>query len=57
MQLMLCACSQGRSEDTHMPVLVFLMQEEYDDELAWPFQGEVTVRLVNQAGSVGQIVY
>ena len=35
-------------EGTHMSVYVYLMKGDYDDEVSWPFQGHVTVRLLNQ---------
>ena len=41
---------QGRNigKDTHLSVYVHLMRGEYDDDLTWPFQGKVTIQLVNQ---------
>ena len=35
-------------EDTHASCYVKLNPGEYDDTLEWPFQGEVTVELLNQ---------
>ena len=35
---------------THISVYVYLMRGEFDDHLRWPFQGQVTVQLINQAG-------
>ena len=35
-------------KDSHIPCSVNLMPGEYDDILEWPFQGEVTVELLNQ---------
>ena len=39
-------CDDG--EGTHLSVYVCLMQGELDDQLKWPFQGEIYVKLVNQ---------
>ena len=35
---------------THLSVFVFLMKGEFDDQLKWPFCGEVVVKLVSQEG-------
>ena len=34
--------------DTHVSVFAFLMRGEFDDYLKWPFQGHVTVAILNQ---------
>ena len=36
------------NQGTHLSVYVGLLQGEFDDQLKWPFRGEVTVKLVNQ---------
>ena len=36
------------SKCTHVSYFINLMPGEYDDTLEWPFQGEVTVELLNQ---------
>ena len=33
---------------THVSCFIFLMSGEYDNILEWPFQGEVTIELLNQ---------
>ena len=38
----------GNYKGTHVSCFVCLMSGEYDDTLKWPFQGEVTVELLNQ---------
>ena len=38
----------GYGKDAHVSCYVHLMSGEYDDILEWPFQGEVTVELLNQ---------
>ena len=42
------ANGRGCSKGTHVSCYVCLMPGEYDDILEWPFQGEVTVELLNQ---------
>ena len=34
--------------DTHVSVYVYLMKGRNDDNLPWPFTGEVTITLLNQ---------
>ena len=34
-------------EDNHVSVSLHMMAGEYDDNLKWPFHGEVTVQLLN----------
>ena len=48
LRLKLCANGMGNGKDTHISCSVNLMPGEYDDTLEWPFQGEVTVQLLNQ---------
>ena len=38
----------GRGAGTHVSVSVHLMRGEHDDQLKWPFQGDVTIQLLNQ---------
>ena len=38
----------GAGEETHLSVYINMMPGEYDDNLKWPFHGEVTVQLLNQ---------
>ena len=48
----MCLCvypnGYGDGRDTHISCYVCLMSGEYDDILEWPFQGKVTVELLNQ---------
>jgi TNF receptor-associated factor 4 len=37
--------SNGERKGTHTAVVVHLMKGEFDDELKWPFRGQITVRL------------
>lgn len=36
------------SRDTHASVFVHLMRGEYDDDLKFPFQGDITIQLLSQ---------
>ena len=36
------------SGDTQVSVYVCLMRGEHDDQLKWPFRGDITVQLLNQ---------
>ena len=38
------------SKGTHISVYTCLMRGPYDEHLKWPFRGEITVQIVNQAG-------
>jgi len=38
----------GDGEGTHVSVFAYLMQGKNDDNLSWPFRGEVTITLLNQ---------
>ena len=39
----------GDGKETHVSVSTCLMRGPYDDHLKWPFRGEITVQIVNQA--------
>ena len=43
----------GDLADTHVSVFVYLIQGEFDDELKWPFRGDITIQLLNQTGVGG----
>ena len=43
----------GSGAGTHVTVGVHMMRGEYDDNLKWPFKGEVRVQLLNQRGDQG----
>ena len=45
MCLKVYANGYGRGEGTHVSVFVFLMRGELDDDLKWPFCGDITVEL------------
>lgn len=51
MCLRVIANGQGTGKGTHISVVVYLMKGEFDDELDWPFRGDITIQLLNQEGS------
>ena len=44
------ANGQGSGKGSHVSVQVYLMNGEFDDELEWPFKGDITIQLLNQKG-------
>ena len=40
----------GAGKGTHISIFVYLMKGLYDDHLKWPFIGNITIQIVNQAG-------
>ena len=48
----ICLCvsanGYGAGKGTHVSVWAYLMRGEFDDYLKWPFQGDVTVAMLNQ---------
>ena len=51
MCVFVCPNGTGDGEGTHVSVFTCLMQGPFDDQLKWPFRGEVTIQIVNQAGN------
>ena len=45
MCLKVYANGQGDGEGTHVSVFVYLMRGEFDDDLKWPFSGEIMIEL------------
>ena len=48
MSLRIDPYGNGDSKDTHVSCYIYLESGEYDDTLEWPFQGVVTIELLNQ---------
>ena len=46
----------GIGKGTHISVFVHLMRREFDDKLDWPFQGRVTVTVLNHLDNKGHIL-
>ena len=38
----------GDAKGTHVSVYVHLMRGEYDDQLKWPFRGDITIQVLNE---------
>ena len=49
------ANGDGSAADTHVTVAVYLVRGEYDDNLVWPFRGDVTLHLVNRKVDEGHV--
>ena len=49
------ANGDGSGTDTHVRVGVHLMRGEYDDNLVWPFRGDVSFHLVNRKVDEGHV--
>ena len=45
----------GHGNGTHVSLYVFLMQGEFDDQQKWPFQGHVTIQLLDQDGGTDHL--
>ena len=50
------ANGNGPGKGTHLSVAVCLMRGEFDDQLKWPFRGEVMIKLLNQEEDKDHIV-
>ena len=46
----------GGGKGTHVTVGVYLMKGEFDDQLEWPFQGDITIELLNQESAAAPYV-
>ena len=46
--LRVTANGQGSGKGTHITVAVYLMKGEFDNQLEWPFRGDITIQLLNQ---------
>ena len=51
--LSVTANGHGSGKDTHVTVSVHLMRGEFDDDLKWPFRGDITIQLLNQLQDEG----
>ena len=40
----------GSGKGTHVSIYTYLMKGLYDKHLEWPFRGNITIQIVNQAG-------
>ena len=51
------ANGKGSGKSTHLFVAICLMRGEFDDQLKWPFRGDITVELLNQEQDKDHYVY
>ena len=47
----------GDGTGTHVSAANYLMRGEYDDDLLWPFRGEITFQLINRRADEGHVEY
>ena len=47
----------GSGKGTHLSVFVYLMKGEYDEELKWPFNANITIQLLNWSDDSNHIQY
>ena len=47
----------GSGKGTHLSVCVYLMKGEYDEELKWPFNANITIQLLNWSDDSNHIQY
>ena len=45
----------GDGKGTHVSVYLYLMPGIFDDDLKWPFQGDITIELVNRLNSMSNL--
>ena len=53
MSLCVVANGTGSGEATHVSVFCYILRGEYDDQLKWPFRGDITIQLLNQSRDEG----
>ena len=53
MSLRVYANGTDSGEATHVSVFCYLNRGEYDDQLKWPFRGDITIQLLNQSRDEG----
>ena len=47
----------GKGAGSHLSVYVNLMHGEHDDNLSWPFQGNITVKVITESKAFEEILY
>ena len=47
------ANGDGNGKATHVSVYFYLNRGEHDDQLKWPFRGDITILLLNQSRGEG----
>ena len=53
-KMCLCVCPKGfgAGKGTHLGLTIHLMRGEFDDQLKWPFRGDIAYQLVDQEGDI-----
>ena len=51
MRLCVWASGYGRGKGTHISTFTTIIQGEFDSQLEWPFQGQITLKLLDQEGN------
>ena len=46
----MCVRVDLNGKGTHVSIYICMMSGPFDDSLQWPFRGDVTIQIVNQAG-------
>lgn len=49
------ANGDGEGKGSYVSLFVYIMRGEYDDELCWPFYGELTLQLLNWIEDKGHV--
>lgn len=49
------ANGDGEGKGSYVSLFVYIMRGEYDEELCWPFYGELTLQLLNWVEDKGHI--
>jgi regulator of replication initiation timing len=56
----MCLCvfpnGDGPGKGTHLSLSLYLMRGEFDDQLKWPFRGNITIKLVDQEKNKDHVV-
>ena len=55
MQLCVVANGHGKCEGTHVSVYVYLMKGTNDNQLKWPFTGDISIHLLNWRENNGHV--
>ena len=50
------AAGESAGKGTHLSVYVRLMKGEFDDQLKWPFRGDITIKLLNQEDDKDHVI-
>ncbi len=57
LQLVVFVNGKGSGKGTHLSLFVYLMKGEYDQELQWPINANITIQLLNWSSDSNHIQY